>query len=69
MKSLNRNKKLCPFIVSAYDDCYCTEINSQKVESIVFYCMSNYVECEIYKKLSEIETQFKKTKDRENASI
>ncbi|MDY6836755.1 MAG: hypothetical protein SWH78_02165 [Thermodesulfobacteriota bacterium] len=39
----------CPLIACRFDQCYCKNMNSQKIVNVVHYCMKNYEACEIYK--------------------
>ena len=42
--------KLCPFIYKPFEGCYCTSTSSLYTESTIYYCGSNFAECEIYKR-------------------
>ena len=45
---------LCPFIPAAvHIACYCVNMNSRKIINAIYYCLENFEECEIYKRLSE----------------
>jgi len=39
----------CPLVGCCFDECYCKNMNSQKIVNVVHYCMRNYKACEIYK--------------------
>jgi hypothetical protein len=39
----------CPFVASRFDECYCKNMNSQKIVNVVHYCMRNFETCDIYK--------------------
>jgi len=39
----------CPLVACRFDECYCKNMNSQKIVNVVHYCMRNYEACEIYK--------------------
>lgn len=43
-----REKQLCPFIIQHRTECYCTELNSQTIESALYYCGSNFTQCKFY---------------------
>jgi hypothetical protein len=40
----------CPLVARRYDECYCNNMTSQKISSVVHYCMRNFEACEIYKR-------------------
>jgi hypothetical protein len=44
-------KKKCPFIGSPDKDCYCLDMNSNKISMALFYCQNHYTQCVIYKQL------------------
>jgi hypothetical protein len=50
----NSVMRFCPFIQRPpVNDCYCIdEMESLFVEGTIYYCLNNYLECEIYKSLS-----------------
>ncbi|MDY6953565.1 MAG: hypothetical protein SWE60_18810 [Thermodesulfobacteriota bacterium] len=60
-RSIGKKKKLevefykmditsqCPLVACRFDECYCKNMNSQKIVNVVHYCMRNYEACEIYK--------------------
>jgi len=39
----------CPLVACRFDECYCKNMNSQKIVNVVHYCMRHYEACEIYK--------------------
>lgn len=43
-------KKLCPFVARHSDECYCTNMNSQKVPLVLCYCWRGFEQCEIYRR-------------------
>ncbi|NIA11818.1 MAG: hypothetical protein GWP10_19360 [Nitrospiraceae bacterium] len=43
---------VCPFVASPSKDCYCVEMNSDRIRNVVKFCMGNYLECKIYRRLS-----------------
>ncbi|MBI4688420.1 MAG: hypothetical protein HY756_11725 [Nitrospirae bacterium] len=45
----DEERRLCPFILSPAENCYCIKLSSQDVERTVFYCSKNFESCEIYK--------------------
>jgi len=46
-----KNKKICPLLQNCYEECYCSKLNSNTIESIIKFCGNNYFDCEIYKKI------------------
>lgn len=42
---------ICPFVKKRYDKCYCVDMDSRKTSLAIRYCMGNFEQCEIYKKL------------------
>ena len=44
---------ICPFIRKPDKDCYCVNINSSKVISVLDYCGGAFKKCHIYKRLME----------------
>ncbi|WDN89363.1 hypothetical protein BuS5_02331 [Desulfosarcina sp. BuS5] len=50
----NNQKKLdriCPFIQNPHKDCHCVDMNSRKVNDVIYYCQKNFKKCKIYKRL------------------
>jgi hypothetical protein len=45
----NKKLKFCPFINDNYEDCYCNDLKSQNIETVIYYCGQNYRLCNIYK--------------------
>jgi hypothetical protein len=43
-------KRLCPFILEPFENCYCAKMNSQDIERAVSLCNYNFESCEIYRK-------------------
>jgi hypothetical protein len=39
----------CPLVACRFDECYCKDMNSQKIVNVVHYCMRHYEACQIYK--------------------
>ncbi len=50
---MEKNKKtpLCPFTAKPDKDCYCVNVNSNKVKNILDYCGGDFKECPVYKRL------------------
>jgi len=50
---VEKNKKppLCPFTAKPDKDCYCVNVNSNKVKNILDYCGGDFKECPVYKRL------------------
>ncbi len=44
------NKKLCPFLLEPFENCYCVKMDSQYIERAVNLCSNNFEHCEIYSK-------------------
>lgn len=52
------NRGLCPYIKNPHKDCYCSEMQSQSSEVMIYYvdiCGGNFEDCEIYKRLNKNE--------------
>lgn len=47
-----RQKKVCPFIIANHAECYSSDLNSQTIESVLYYCGGNYTRCKFYEGLS-----------------
>jgi len=47
----NKRKSLCPFTAKPDKDCYCVNVNSNKVKNILDYCGGDFKECSVYKRL------------------
>jgi hypothetical protein len=43
-------KKLCPFLLEPFENCYCVKMDSQDVERTVTLCNYNFEICDIYRK-------------------
>jgi hypothetical protein len=48
-KKLRVNERVCPLTEDAYQDCYCSSMNSQDIEKIIFFCFGSYKACEVYR--------------------
>lgn len=46
-------KAMCPFIEMHSSECYCINMNSQKIPKAIHYCMVNFKQCELYKMFSK----------------
>ncbi len=44
-------KKKCPVIGYPNKDCYCLDMNSNKISMALYYCQNHYKQCAIYKQL------------------
>ena len=42
-------KKLCPFLLEPFDNCYCVKMDSQDIERAINLCSNNFSICGIYK--------------------
>jgi len=52
-------KKLCPLTGNPYEDCYCIDMNSQKIFKALSYCCRSFEECDVYIKHSQADLDFK----------
>jgi hypothetical protein len=43
-------RRVCPFIQELSEDCFCLEMNSLNIESLIYYCGGKFEQCRIYKK-------------------
>lgn len=43
-------KRLCPFLLEPFDNCYCVRMDSQDIERAVNLCSNNFEHCGIYMK-------------------
>jgi hypothetical protein len=53
------DKGLCPFVQKPDAECYCSEMQSQSPETMIYYvniCGGDFKDCEIYKRLNKNET-------------
>ncbi len=50
---------LCPLTGNPYEDCYCFDMNSQKIFKALFYCCSAFEDCEVYIKHSQAGVDLK----------
>ena len=41
---------MCPFVGKHYEECYCTNLNSQDIIMAIYFCNKNFKYCEIHKK-------------------
>ncbi len=47
----NRDDKAkCPYLRDPFEDCYCSQMNSQMAEKVIKFCGGNFEECDIYNK-------------------
>lgn len=47
------SSRLCPLVKRPRKECFCCNINSNNVESAILFCMGDFSQCEIYRKLAE----------------
>lgn len=40
----------CPFVSNPLEECYCYDMNSQKILKAVMYCNGPFDTCEVYRK-------------------
>ena len=43
-------KRLCPYLLEPFDNCYCVKMDSQDIERAVNLCSYNFISCDIYRK-------------------
>jgi hypothetical protein len=48
MDEIKIEPKFCPFINDNYEECYCNDLKSQNIETVIYYCGKNYKLCSIY---------------------
>lgn len=53
-------KRLCPFLLDPFENCYCAKMDSQDIERAVNLCNYNFETCEIYQKNNGNGTRDKK---------
>ena len=44
-------KNFCPVLNDPEPDCYCFNMDSQKIAFALRYCQGNYLACEIYQRV------------------
>jgi hypothetical protein len=44
-------KSLCPMVRDPVKDCYCYDMNSQKIPAAIYYCSDKFEECVIYQRV------------------
>lgn len=53
-KTVPKNINFCPFIRDHRYDCYCTDMTGMDINSIFYYCIEHFNECDGYKKTKSI---------------
>jgi hypothetical protein len=52
---------LCPLVRDPLSDCYCYDMNSQKIQYAIYYCSDKYEQCVIFRRIKatryRLETQ------------
>lgn len=46
-----RAEKFCPVLSNPEPDCYCFNLDSQKIAFALKYCQGNYLACDIYQRV------------------
>jgi hypothetical protein len=46
----NKMIKICPFVNDPGPDCFCLEMNSRNIETVIRFCSGDYEACTIYQK-------------------
>ncbi len=49
MQQESAKGRLCPYVKNPCADCYCNSMNSHDIEKVVFFCITGYRMCNIYK--------------------
>jgi hypothetical protein len=49
MLTLTTKKRLCPFLLEPFDNCYCVRMDSQDIERAINLCSNSFALCEIYR--------------------
>lgn len=49
MFALTTKKRLCPFLLEPFENCYCVRMDSQDIERAINLCSNHYELCEIYR--------------------
>jgi len=49
MLTLTKKKRLCPFLLEPFDNCYCVRMDSQDIERAINLCSNSFALCEIYR--------------------
>lgn len=49
MQHVSVKERLCPFLKNPCNECYCNSMNSYDIEKVVFFCISGFRMCDIYK--------------------
>jgi len=44
-------ERVCPFVSSPAEDCYCVKMNSDKIKDVAEFCIGKYLGCRVYEKL------------------
>ena len=44
-------EKFCPVLNNPEPDCYCFNLDSQKITFALKYCQGNYLACDIYQRV------------------
>ena len=44
-------QKFCPVLSNPEPDCYCFNLDSQKIVFALEYCQGNYLACDIYQRV------------------
>ncbi|MBM4055078.1 MAG: hypothetical protein FJ264_10515 [Planctomycetes bacterium] len=54
-------RKLCPLMKKPpSSNCFCVEVNSQKIPGLLEYCANNFSDCYLYKTYVKKNTQVKR---------
>jgi len=49
--SFGNGGKMCPILDDPQPDCYCIEMTSMKILYAVRYCLRDFRECDIYRRM------------------
>jgi len=50
-------KSRCPFAYELDEECYCVKMDSLKVDRALYYCLTHFRECEIYKRKIDLKKE------------
>lgn len=53
-KTLSKHISFCPFMRDHWYDCYCSDMIRMDINSVFYYCIEHYNECDAYKKTKSI---------------
>jgi len=60
-------RRICPYVKSPREDCYCFTMSSLKTQAAVYYCGGNYRACEMFRQFTREVWTPDEGSSRENA--